>query len=226
MVWGERRTGIPVRRTRRVGRVSMIVEGSLAGHHGGVSLFDQDRLRSLLQASEATLSAPLADDEIVAVQSRFGFEFSQDQRELYAIALPTGPEWPDWRRGPLDELRRWLDWPVDGVLFDVEHKGFWPSSWGERPHSLNSAIDVARGHMRAVPVLIPVYSHRYLPGAPVQPHVPVFSVYQTDTIYYGHDLVDYLENEFVRPPPGPPIAGPVVHVAFWSELAEGREDEL
>jgi hypothetical protein len=32
---------------------------------------------------------------------------------------------PDWRSGNRDELRRLLDWPIDGVLFDVKNNGFW-----------------------------------------------------------------------------------------------------
>jgi hypothetical protein len=31
----------------------------------------------------------------------------------------------DWRSGNRDALRRLLDWPIDGVLFDIENNGFW-----------------------------------------------------------------------------------------------------
>jgi hypothetical protein len=140
------------------------------------------------------------------------------------LALPLGDSWPDWRDGSDVDLRSRLDWPVDGVLFDVEKNAFWPSSWGQRPGDIGSAVEVAREHMRSVPKLVPVFSHRYLPAAPCQPRSPVFSVHQTDTIYYGSDLEDYLLNEFGGQ--GRTIERKPSHIAFWSELAEGRECEL
>ena len=37
----------------------------------------------------------------------------------------------------------WLDLPRRGVLFDVEHNGFWLDEWGPRPGSLEEALGVA-----------------------------------------------------------------------------------
>jgi hypothetical protein len=47
--------------------------------------------------------------------------------------------------------------------------------------------------------LIPIYGHRMMPDEPHLPGNPVFSVYQTDIIYYGYDLADYLRHEFHLP---------------------------
>ena len=44
--------------------------------------------------------------------------------------------------------------------------------------------------------LIPVYLHRYVPCYPDIIEVPVFSVYQTDIIYYWYNLEDYFKIEF------------------------------
>ena len=52
--------------------------------------------------------------------------------------------------------------------------------------------------MQFVPMLIPIYSHRFLPGAPSPAGSPVFSVYQTDVIYCGSDLAAYVAAEFFR----------------------------
>jgi hypothetical protein len=38
--------------------------------------------------------------------------------------------------------------------------------------------------------------HRMMPDEPREAGNPVFSVHQTDIIYYGFDLLDYLRNEF------------------------------
>ena len=73
--------------------------------------------------------------------------------------------------------------------------------------------------MRTVSTLIPIYSHRYMPAAPAPAGSPVFSVHQTDVIYYGSDLVSYFQSEFFNIPDR---KSPTHRVDFWSELAEGQ----
>ncbi len=53
----------------------------------------------------------------------------------------------------------------------------------------------------------------------------MFSVYQTDVIVYGNNLVEYLAREFrnTLPPLVPPTDR--LHVPGWSELAWGAENE-
>jgi len=89
-----------------------------------------------------------------------------------------------------------LVWPIEGVLFDVASNEFWPSSWGERPSKLKSALEIAERHLAVWPKLVPLFSHRFMPAAPSMPGAPVLSVYQTDVIFYGPNLLDYVRAEF------------------------------
>lgn len=143
--------------------------------------------------------AGLSSAEIAAVEERFGFRFPPDLREFLQTALPSGPQFPDWRRGDEAALRDWLDQPRRGVLFDVEHSGFWLEEWGPRPSSLEEALRVAGELVAAAPRLIPIFLHRMMPDEPDLPGNPVFSVHQTDIIHYGFDLADYLPHEFGLP---------------------------
>jgi hypothetical protein len=179
-----------------------------------------DRLRQI----GVTLQSGLTDSEISRVESAFGFTFGTEHRALLTMALPMGPGWVDWRDGAADDLRGRLDWPIDGVVFDVHNNGFWPASWGDRPVDRGQAEALAREHLASVPKLVPVYSHRYLPAAPAPAPSPVFSAYQTDVIIYGDDLLDYVAHEFTSGPPHP-AAGDLPRVAFWSELAGGADSE-
>ena len=80
----------------------------------------------------------------------------------------------------------------------------------------------ARDLLKGVPQVVPIYGHRYLPAEPAPQDPPVFSIYQTDVIYYGDDLVDYVAHEFNGPPLHPsPVVGHR-RIPFWSDLAEGR----
>jgi hypothetical protein len=78
----------------------------------------------------------LSDAEVAVVENRFGFHFPPDLRAFLQTALPTGPRFPHWRSGDESSLREWLDAPRQGVLFDIEHNGFWLKDWGPRPADL------------------------------------------------------------------------------------------
>jgi len=81
-------------------------------------------------------------------------------------------------------------------MFDVANNSFWHDSWGERPDEHRLALEVARRHLAEVPKLVPIYGHRFLPAGRGSHGHLVMSVWQTDIICYGADLVDYIEREF------------------------------
>jgi hypothetical protein len=66
-----------------------------------------------------------------------------------------------------------------------------------------------------------VFGHRYLPSDPTYVPSPVFSVYQTDVIFYGDKLLDYVAHEFKAPPLHP--SNERTYVPFWSDLADGLD---
>ncbi len=116
----------------------------------------------------------LTDAEAAAAEVRFGFRFPPDLRALLQTALPRGPKFPDWRAGDESTLRDWLDRPRQGILFDIEHNGFWLEEWGQRPRSLGEALWVAGELIAAAPRLIPIYGHhplRLRPGGLPPPRV-------------------------------------------------------
>jgi hypothetical protein len=166
----------------------------------------------------------LSDAEFASVEERFGFEFADDHRAFLAAGLPVGSSgWPDWRDGDPDDLRRRLGWPTRGVLFDVEHNAFWYESWGQRPTDLGDALATAAARLESAPRMVPVYSHRYLPAGRGTFGHPVLSMYQTDIIFYGLDLVDYVYREFgagTGMDRSDERWNPCATVAFWRELVD------
>lgn len=62
-------------------------------------------------------------------------------------------------------------------------------------------MDTARQMLAQAPTMVPVYGHRYLPAGRGTWGHPVLSMYQTDIICYGADLVDYINREFSYDPP-------------------------
>ncbi|MGX8903947.1 hypothetical protein ACR820_01475 [Streptomyces netropsis] len=153
--------------------------------------------RGLQNLLRAQIGPGLSERELDAVEDRFGFTFSADHRVFLAAGLPHGSRrWPDWRNGDPEDLAARLSQPVEGVLFDVEHNAFWHPVWGPRPAETSDALQIAQSELATVPQLVPVYSHRYLPGTAGEWGHPVLSVHQTDIIFYGNDLADYIRHEF------------------------------
>lgn len=187
----------------------------------------REAARRLAETGRCDVGPGLTDAEIARIEQAYELEFADDHRGFLAAGLPLGAPgrsggsghepWPDWRSGDPADLRRRLDWPVEGVLFDVEHGAFWHDPWGPRPASVGEALRTAQGHLSSVPTMIPVCGHRYLPAGRGTSGHPVLSMYQTDIIVYGTDLADYIRCEFSgwhisadwKPPP---------LVPFWSDF--------
>ena len=93
--------------------------------------------------------------------------------------------------------------------------------WGPKPPDTPTALEVARQALANVPVLIPIYSHRYIPDEPHLPGNPIFSVHQTDIIYYSEDLTNYFVNEFLpHEEHHLPSYADVRKIRFWRQLVE------
>lgn len=174
--------------------------------------------RDLQKMLRADIGPGLSERELNAIEARFGFTFSADHRVFLAAGLPHGSRsWPDWRHGDPEDLASRLSQPAEGVLFDVERNGFWHPAWSPRPAETADALQLARSELAAVPQLVPLYSHRYLPGTAGEWGHPVLSVHQTDIIFYGNDLADYIRNEFTGRASKLPAHATV---GFWSYFVE------
>lgn len=178
----------------------------------------------LLREAGAHLDPGLSERELRSIERKYKFEFDSDHRELLALVYPTARGWPDWRSGSEADIRRRLDFPVEGVVWDVSHNSFWPKSWGRRPASDAAAERIARRKLKRVPRLIPLYGQRFMAAGSKTGGAPVFSVIQADVVYLGDNLPSYVARELgvqkryengVRH-----------HIPFWSELAEGNPDYL
>ena len=155
--------------------------------------------------------------ELDEAQEKFGLRFPPD---LVALLRERRPERGyDWRQDD-ESIRKALRWPLEGILFDVEENDFWLPEWGHRPASGAERSELVTAAFAAVPKLIPIMGHRYIPEEPRERGNPVLSVYQTDVIYYGADLEDYFRREFASKPWEGGAVERTKRVPFWSNLAQ------
>lgn len=175
-----------------------------------------------LREAGALLTPGLTAEELGQLEAQLDIEFCADHADFLGLAVPLGEGWIDWRGAP-EPIARRLRQPREGLLFDVLHNDFWPASWGGRPVEPLIAEQEAREQLGRWPQLVPLYGHRYLPSRPIASPAPVFSVVQSDVIYYGYDLLEWVRREFfgVQLPVARPDRPTVRN---WSKLAEGRQD--
>lgn len=166
----------------------------------------------------------LTEEEIKEAENTFVFNFPPDLKAFLQTQLPVSNAFVNWRYGinskkGKEAIIYRLNEAIEGIYFDIRHNDFWFEDWGEKPQTFEEQKAVAYKHLLQTPRLIPIYSHRYMPAFPQEAGNPIFSVYQTDIIYYGHDLADYLAKEFqFSLEDFPPKESEPKSIPFWSEL--------
>jgi hypothetical protein len=211
------------------------------------SVMDREYLETVvetLRGQGVRFEPGLTDAEVARVEQTHGFRFPPDLRAFLQHALPlrdrpppldgaatpegpSGPisEFPDWRNEPDESLRARLAWPRDGIMLDVGHGGLWLEVWGPIPADWNALRIVAWRAIKQAPVLIPIFGHRYLPSEPLLAGNPVFSIMETDIIYYGYDLASYLAGEFGVSLPSWAAESPR-RIRFWDDLLLWNSPDL
>ncbi|WP_204013121.1 hypothetical protein [Virgisporangium aurantiacum] len=194
--------------------------------------------RRLAGLGRTVIRPGLTDREFDDVEQRFGFCFADDHRAFLAEGLPVWTDgdddpdkttdlgWPDWRSGDPGRLREHLDFALEGALARIED-GYWHPWWGDdRPADAADASRVARERLIADGPVVPLYVHRFLPAGRGRWGHPVLSIWGVDVIFYGADLLDYVDREFdvAEDPDAEPKPWPEARVpypdTFWVQIAD------
>jgi hypothetical protein len=178
--------------------------------------------KAVLEQAGIVFEEGLSRGEICQIEADYNFNFPPDLKEFLMFALPVSPNFLNWRSASRDQIIARLSSPYEGIYFDIEHNGFWLEEWGIQPSSRFDAFQKAKKAVKAAPKLIPIFGHRYIPDSPCKAGNPIFSVHQTDIIYYGTNLLNYIENEFFQyfGRGGYKLEGEIRKIDFWSDLVE------
>ncbi len=185
-----------------------------------------NRIIKLLKEKGISFASGLTDIEVERVQNDFEISFPSDLKLLLQTELPISSGFTHWRLGINNEkekrdIENKINWPLEGILFDIRNNLFWLDTWGIKPSNFKEQRSIATNELAKQPKLIPIYSHRYLSSEPSEAGNPVFSVYQTDIIHYGKDLMDYFSNEFgFELPKSFGAINKPKRIRFWSNLID------
>jgi hypothetical protein len=152
-----------------------------------------------LKSHNVLFEKGLSQDEVSLIEAQYQIVFPPDLRELLQMGLPISKGFVNWRNFSdqnVASIKEKLNWPLEGIFFDMEHNSFWYDAWGTKPGNAEEAKRICETEYQKVPRLIPIFSHRYIPSYPNECNNPIFSVYQTDIIYYGENLEEYFKVEF------------------------------
>lgn len=185
-----------------------------------------NKLIKLLKSNGVIFDEGLSESEINNIKNIFGIQFSPDLKLFLQTRLPVSEGFVHWRYGinsnkGKEEIQNRLDWPKEGMLFDIKHNTFWLEDWGLKPKEFEKQKQIAVIELNKKPKLIPIYSHRYIPSKPQEIGNTVFSVYQMDIIHYGVDLADYFSHEFgFKLSSSFGKSSYIKEIDFWNDMVE------
>jgi hypothetical protein len=174
-----------------------------------------------LKEKGVVFSTGLKEEEIIEIEKLYNIQFPPDLKEFLMFALPITNGFVNWKDKSKENIASIIDrinWPLEGIIFEIEHNVFWLKAWGEKPTSFKGAVDVATIHYNKAPKLIPICSHRYISSTPLEKGNPIMSVHQTDIIYYGENLYSYLLVEFGFKKYNDINFKKIKSIPFWSDI--------
>lgn len=177
-----------------------------------------EKIRKILEEKNIQLNRGMSENEINKAEVFYGIEFPNDMREMLMNFVPVSDgfyNWNDYSEENVSVIKDMIEWPYEGIIYDIENNDFWLEEFGERPNNKEDKIQIFIKYKNNIPKLIPIFSHRYIvSGKDV--NYPIISVHQTDIIYYGSNLLEYFENEFNKTN----NLTNIKEIPFWSTIIE------
>lgn len=173
---------------------------------------------SLLRKKGVTLARGLTTREIERAERVYNIKFPKSLKTMLMMAMPTGKGFYNWRDmsdDNIDNIKETMKRPYENIN-NMAEEIYWCDTWGAEPESIEKYKEEVRKRLKKAPKLIPVYAHRYMPMLDNEP--PILSIHDTDVIYYGENLENYLEIEFGDKDQRSISIKNIKPVQFWSDI--------
>lgn len=185
-----------------------------------------EEIRKILENKNIKMNRGMTEKEIITAENYYNIKFPIDLKELLMSFLPIGDRfynWNDYSEENVSKIKDMLQFPIEGIIFDIEEDNFWMDRFGKCPEKIEERVKkfLEYKNKGLIPKLVPIFAHRYM-LSDKNINYPVISVYQTDIIYYGADLLEYFDNEFNREDDKPIhiLNKEIRPIPFWSEIIE------
>ncbi|MBC2365726.1 hypothetical protein [Listeria booriae] len=87
-----------------------------------------DAIIAILKKKKVELAPGLTEDEIRKCEEIFDIQFPVALKNLLKEVLPISKEFINWRdnsKRNVLQIKKRLDWPWEGIVFDIEENDFW-----------------------------------------------------------------------------------------------------
>jgi len=166
-------------------------------------------------------SKEISNNELDEIEKVYDIKFPESLREFYKNGIPFSsdnqcfPNWNNFENKNIENIKERMKAPYNWLFRDVKND-FWLPKWGEKAADNDGLIEQFAKIIVDAPKLIPIYSHRYMPIIDGADNPPVISTVGRDTIYYGSNLIEYLQNEFIHG--NNSNMGKCSYVPFWEDI--------
>ena len=177
-------------------------------------------IKKILIKNRRKFRGGISERKIKKAEKLYNVFFPQDFKILLkTYRIKSNYDWGDFSSKNVEIIKNALERPLKGIIYDIINNNFWYDPWGERPNKIDEAIEIAKEKYKSVPKLIPIHTHRYIPMISSDKDIPVISVHQTDIIYYGNDINDYIRQEFTNDKSGSfNDIDMYRYIEFWSDI--------
>lgn len=172
----------------------------------------------ILKKQGIILEDGLNNEEINQAEATYDLKFPNCLKELLMMVLPVSKGFYNWRDFTEDNIKNIKDAinRPQTDLYDMASEVYWCDDWGGEPDE-KASIEEIRKRLEKAPKLVPIYTHRYMPMLNIE-RIPIISIHGVDIIYYGKNLIDYMEIEFGGKEQDAIDYGDVEYIPFWSDL--------
>lgn len=167
----------------------------------------------------------LEESEITEIERVYGVTFPKTLKDFLRIGVPISendwgfPNWRDLSNKNIEIISKRINAPYEWLKIDVLKHGFWQKSWGECPKTLKETENKYMQIIENAPILLPIYSHRYMPVIDGEDDPPIISSVGRDTVCFANNLSDYIKRE---------LCSECTHqyydiqnIPFWSDIIRG-----
>ena len=178
-----------------------------------------ENIRKLLIDNNVKLNNGMTKEDIIKAEKFYNIQFPNDMKEMLMNFVPISESfynWNDYSEENITKIKKMMEWPFEGIIFDIQENNFWLEELGECPEKIDDRINKFRKYQTNIPKLIPLFAHRYV-VSDRNINYPIISVYQADIIYYGKNILEYFDIEFNH-------ANYIANIAefkeipFWSKI--------
>lgn len=179
-------------------------------------MFDSDFL--IMKEAGVSFTSGLTENELSMIHHIYGITFPAKVRHFMMNALPISNgfyNWKDTSVSNIEYIKHSITAPALNLLEDYKSIS-WNPNWGANLTG-SEFVSFLRRKLASSAILIPFYSHRYIPMIDID-DPPVLSISGADVIIYAQTFSEYIPIEFGGRRPRPISLLRIPNIPFWSDL--------